>query len=381
MYQPPRQGFSWCADSTPVSSLAFRPNSAGRTEKRTCTSGNPSRHVSAWRVSGTSPPMDPFRAILHAVDRWQQRTPPAAFLFAIVKKFGDDRGGQLASLVVFSAFLSFFPLMLVVVTTTSFIAQRYKSLAVSIRTSAISEFPVVGTELTQTTGKLPGSGLGLVVGFVLLLWGGLGFAHALQNAFLEIWHVPHKIRPSWLTRMQRSVVLFGVLVVGVIATVVFTFIGALITNGTAATVAGLAVAYAVSVGLYLWVFWLLSPRTVRIVALLPGVLIAALGWQALQVLGIRLVGTQLRRSSELYGTIGAALGLIWFLLLTTQILLYALEVTVVWNQHLWPRSLIQPPLTASDQTVLTALVMQEERQGESVSVEFETFANSAAEAP
>jgi uncharacterized BrkB/YihY/UPF0761 family membrane protein len=321
--------------------------------------------------------MGAFRLIIHAIDRWQQRTSIAAFFVAVFKKFGDDRGSQLASLIVYSAFLSFFPLMLVVVTTTSFMAQRYPSLAASIRTSAISEFPVVGTELTRTAGKLPGSGLGLIVGFILLLWGGLGFTNALQGAFLEVWHVPYKIRPSWITRMKRSVVLFGVLVTGVVATVNFTFIRTLINSSRTADALGLFGAYSISVVLYLWVFWLLSPRTLRITELLPGAAIAALGWQALQVLGIRLVGTQLRRSSELYGTIGAALGLIWFLLLTTQTLLYSLEVTVVYKQHLWPRSLVQPPLTNSDEAVLAALAKQEERfVSETVSVRFENSQTS-----
>jgi uncharacterized BrkB/YihY/UPF0761 family membrane protein len=316
--------------------------------------------------------MSRVRAIIQAVDRWQQRTRIAAFLFAVYKKFGDDRGGQLASLIAFSGFLSFFPLMLVVVTTTSFMARRYPSLATSIRTSAISEFPVVGSELTRTAGVLPGSGLGLFVGFLLLLWGGLGFTHALQEAFLEMWHVPYKGRPSWVTRMKRSVGLIAILVVGVLATVVLTLVGTSITNSTLASTLGLGAAYALSVGLYLCLFWLLSPRNLRIVELLPGAVIAALGWQSLQVLGIRLVGSQLRRSSELYGTIGAALGLIWFLLLTTQTLLYALELTVVRIQGLWPRSLVHPPLTRSDQAVLLALAKQEERfAGERVSVQFD----------
>lgn len=310
--------------------------------------------------------------MVRVIDRWQQRTPIAAFIVAIFKKFGDDSGSKLSSLIVFSAFLSFFPLMLIVVTATSFMAQRYASLATSIRDSAISEFPVVGTELTRTTGSLPGSGLGLVVGFVLLFWGGLGFTRALQDAFLEIWHVPHKKRPSWMTRLKRSIALITILFAGVLATVILTFIGTLIKNSMLAGSLGLAAAYVLSATLYVWLFWLLSPRNLRIVELLPGAVIAGLGWQTLQVLGIRLVGTQLRRSSELYGTIGAVLGLIWFLLLTTNTLIYALEVTVVYKQHLWPRSIVQPPLTNSDQAVLSALAMREERYiGEIVSVRFD----------
>ena len=74
----------------------------------------------------------------------------------------------------------------------------------------------------------------------------------------------------------------------------------------------------------------------------------------------------------LYGAIGAALGLLWFLVLGTQVLLYSLEVTVVSTQKLWPRSIVQPPLTASDITLLEAMAKQEERRPEEhVSVRFD----------
>lgn len=99
---------------------------------------------------------------------------------------------------------------------------------------------------------------------------------------------------------------------------------------------------------------------------------SALGWQALQLVGLRPVSHQLRRSSQLYGAIGAALGLVRFLVLGTQVLLYSLEATVVRTQKLWPRSIVQPPLTASDVTLLEAKAKQEERRPEEhVSVRFD----------
>ena len=108
--------------------------------------------------------------------------------------------------------------------------------------------------------------------------------------------------------------------------------------------------------------WMIGgPKRHSIADLLPGVTLASLGWQALQTVGIRLISRQLRRSSELYGTIGAALGLIGFLVLTSQFLVYSLEIATVRKLHLWPRSLIQPPLSDSDKAVLTLMAKQEER--------------------
>jgi YihY family inner membrane protein len=319
---------------------------------------------------------------LRAADGFQQRSTPIGFLVGVVKKFGDDRGGQLVAQLAFSAFLSFFPLMLVVVTVTSFMAHRSPSLAEQIRNSAIAEFPVVGAELTNNEHALRGSGLGLIVGFLLLLWGGFGFTNALQDAFLEVWHVPHKDRPPFLTRMKRGTAIICLLIIEVLASVFLGFVGSFIANSRLAGALGLLGGSLVTFAIYLAVFWLLSPKDLLIADLLPGVILASIGWQALQTLGLRLIGSQLRRSSELYGTIGAALGLIAFLYLTSQFLVYSLEVATVRKLRLWPRSVVQPPLTGPDRAMLFLMAKQEERWPEQfVTVTFEAGETGAASQP
>lgn len=321
-------------------------------------------HPSAGEVTAPDRKRNPVDRAIRAVDAWQQNSLPAGFVFGVIKKFGDDRGGQLAALISFSAFLAFFPLMLVVVTATAFLAQRYPEIADRIRTSAIAQFPVVGAELTSNERALPGSGLGLGIGLAGLLWGGFGVTQALQYAFHEIWHVPHKERPPYVARITRGLAVFALIIAGVLTSAALGLVGTLVRNSVLAGALGILAATAVSVGLFLVVFWLLSPKSLELKQLLPGAVIAALGWQGLQLLGLRLVGHQLRRSSQLYGAIGAALGLLWFLVLGTQVLLYALEVTVVRAQRLWPRSIVQPRLTSSDLKLLEAMAKQEERRVE-----------------
>jgi inner membrane protein YhjD len=317
--------------------------------------------------------VNPFEQALRSVDRVQQRSKPIAFVVGVVKKYGDDRGGQLGALVSFYAFLSFFPLTLVVVTTTAFLAHRDPALAERLRASSLSQFPVVGTELTSGERALHGSGVGLAVGIAGLLWGGLGATQTLQYAFHEVWHVPHKDRPPFVLRIGRGISVFALLAVGVVASTVLGAMGSLISNSPAAGPLGLIGSFAIVLGLFLALFWLLSPRNIRIVDLLPGVLVAAVGWVALQTIGLRLVTHQLRRSSQLYGTIGAALGLIAFFLFATQVVLYGLEVTVVRVHRLWPRSLLQPPLTGPDRQMLITMAKQEERRPEErISVEIDS---------
>ena len=315
-------------------------------------------------VEGVGPPGNGFTRVIRSLDRLQQKSPFAGFVVGVFKKYGDDRGGQLAALVTFSAYLAFFPLMLVVLTGTALLARAHPSLAERIRTSTIAQFPVVGTELTTGERALPGSGLGLGLSVLGLLWSGFGVTQSLQYVFHEVWHVPHKSRPPIVLRFLRGFALFGLVALGLLASTMLGLLGTFIHNSRALGVVGLIGAFAIGVALYMVVFWLLSPRRAGLVELLPGALVASLGWQILQFTGFRLVSRQLRRSSELYGAIGAGLGLLAFLYLGAQVLLYSLELTVVRKQRLWPRSILQPPLTDADIELLKLMALQEERRPE-----------------
>jgi uncharacterized BrkB/YihY/UPF0761 family membrane protein len=57
--------------------------------------------------------------MLRKADSAQQRFQPSAFVFGVVKKYGDDNGGVLAANLTYTAFVSIFPLLLVLVTETS----------------------------------------------------------------------------------------------------------------------------------------------------------------------------------------------------------------------------------------------------------------------
>jgi uncharacterized BrkB/YihY/UPF0761 family membrane protein len=60
---------------------------------------------------------------LHELDRRQQRARRLCFVAAVVKKFSDDQAGQLAALIAYFAFVSLFPLLLVMVTVLGFVLE------------------------------------------------------------------------------------------------------------------------------------------------------------------------------------------------------------------------------------------------------------------
>ncbi len=94
-------------------------------------------------------------------------------------------------------------------------------------------------------------------------------------------------------------------------------------------------------------------------------------WQGLLTVGGYLVGHNLRHVSEVYGFFAVVVGLLSWLYLGAEVSLYAVEVNVVRARRLWPRSLLQPPLTGPDRRALVDLAKQEERRPEqSVEVTF-----------
>ena len=64
--------------------------------------------------------MNPIEGTLRRVDRYQQRHGWLGFPFAVVKKFGDDKGGNLTTLLAWNGFFALFPLLLILVTNAPF---------------------------------------------------------------------------------------------------------------------------------------------------------------------------------------------------------------------------------------------------------------------
>jgi hypothetical protein len=77
-----------------------------------------------------------------------------------------------------------------------------------------------------------------------------------------------------------------------------------------------------------------------------------------------LVWHTLRRASELYGTFAFVLGLLAWIKLGATLSVAAAEFNTVLARHLWPRNLVQPPLSAADQASLAAQATENQRRPE-----------------
>jgi membrane protein len=295
--------------------------------------------------------MKAMKRLLHAVDAFQQRHRWLAFPIAAWKKFGDDQAGNLAALIAYYAFASIFPLLLVLVTVLDIVVRDNPALKQQVIDSALASFPVIGPQLTSNVHSLQATGVALVIGLVGTFLGAQGVANALQNALNSAWEVPFSERPGFPWSLLRNLGMIVFVGTGEIATVILSGIaggaGHLLT-GASAHIGAVAVSLVLNMGLFWLAFRLGTARQVAARDLRLGAVLAAIAWQALQILGTYLVSHSLAKTSSLYGVFGIVLGLIAWLYLQAQITLYAVEINVVHTLRLWPRSLAPPPLTEQD---------------------------------
>ncbi|MDH6118923.1 YihY family inner membrane protein [Kitasatospora sp. GAS204A] len=308
--------------------------------------------------------MNPIEQLIRAVDRAQQRRTALAVGVGVVKKYGDDRGGLLAALITYYAFVALIPLLLLLSTVLGFVLHGHPGAQGAVVNSALADFPIIGDQLRQNVHSVQGSGLALAVGIAGLLYGALGIAQILQHTMAEVWNVPGIKRPGYWPRLARSLALFAVLGTGLIVATAAASLIATTLAGTVARIGALVLSGLVNTALCLACFRILTPKQITMRALVPGCAFAGPLFTLLQAFGAVLVTHQLRHATEVYGFFATVIGLLSWLYLVAQVTVYAAETNVVLARRLWPRALVQPPLTESDQEVLESITRQEERRPE-----------------
>src|SRR5215472_2822936 len=92
--------------------------------------------------------MNPIERAVRRVDRAQQRHRVPAFIVGVVKKYGDDHGGVLAANLAQSAFVTVFPLLLILVTVLVTVVSGAPSVRHEVLRGVSGQFPFIGEKLT-----------------------------------------------------------------------------------------------------------------------------------------------------------------------------------------------------------------------------------------
>lgn len=276
---------------------------------------------------------------LKRIDAFQQAHPALAFPLAVIKKYGEDQGGYQAALLTYYGFLSLFPLLLVLTTLLQWLPSSDSHLRARIISGATNYFPIIGNELQRSVHGFRSTGLPLLIGILVLLYGARGVADAFRNTVNHIWGVPHKERSGfWPSRGKSYAIVF------------YGGIGFL-TAALAASYAGatghnyglrfffLAANLFFIFGAFQLVMRIGLDRHIVFREIWVGAAVATIGLFLLQNVGGYVVTHELKHLDSLYGTFALVLGLVFWLYLQAQLVVYALEIDVVRVKKRWPRQL------------------------------------------
>jgi YihY family inner membrane protein len=262
-------------------------------------------------------------------------------------------------------------LLLLFTTILGYVLHDNAALRRDLENSALGSFPIIGSELQSQTHSLEGSGAALAVGLLLLLYGALGLGQATQSGMNAVWNIPYVRRPNFVFRHLRALGVLVLLALSTIGSTVLTGFATLAANGFAAKAILLVGSAAVNFVLILAAFKIMTATALgwREVAL--GAALATLFWQTLQYIGSWYIGRELSHNSNTYGFFGVVIVLLSWIYLGAQLFLLAAEINVVRRYRLWPRSIVQPPLTEADKAVFERLAHMSVRRPETeLSIEF-----------
>jgi len=209
----------------------------------------------------------------------------------------------LAAAIAYYAFVSILPLVLLAVAVASFVGGQAlvdRVVAVFNRQLSAAGQQSVARALTDQTGREAAS----VVGVLALLWSSLKVFRGLDLAFDELY--TDETEASILDQVRDALIVvagigFAVALVVAVSVVLSSLQLRIPFAGVIATV----VLVAVLVLAFLPIYYVLPPVEVSVREVLPGTVVAAVGWVLLQG-GFRIYVTSADRYGA-YGLVGAAL--------------------------------------------------------------------------
>jgi uncharacterized BrkB/YihY/UPF0761 family membrane protein len=281
--------------------------------------------------------------VVRWLDRFQRKHPVVGYPIAVLYKFFDDQAGYLVALIAYYAFLSFFPLLLLLTTALSFVLANDTRLQQQILNSTLSEIPLIADQIGRPE-SLRGSPTGIIVSSIVALYGGLGVGQAFQYAMNTVWGVPRNSRPNPFKARGRSFLLLLTILLFVIITTAISILQANLSDDFPAATR-ILVFVATFLGTAL-VFGLGMRRAVALDLGLKDVAVGAFGaaatWQVLQSVGVGLVERASSSASATNSVFGIVIGLFAFLHLAAMGTVFFAEADVVRARKLYPRALLTP---------------------------------------
>jgi membrane protein len=244
------------------------------------------------------------------------------------ERVGEINGGFAASAITVTIFLSIFPLLLVAIAIVGFVAAGNDDLAADV----IEKLGLTGAAAETMTDALQKASdsrqAASIIGLLGLAWAGSAVAVALQSGVRLPWQErSNGIKDRLLGVAWLIAAAIGFALVGFLSGVL-----RYLPDWAPPMVSGvlsLAISLGMAVGLFIWMFWGLGTRRVGWRELVPGAVVAGVGFQVLAVVGTVYVPQLIGRSSALYGSIGVVFALLAWLAIFARLLVYASTLNAV----------------------------------------------------
>ncbi len=301
------------------------------------------------------------------LDDFQRRHPVIGFPLAVAYKFFDDQGGYLAALITYYAFVSLFPLLLIFTTVMGMVLEHKPALRDTVVQWTLEQIPIIGEQLHQPSG-ITGGTVAVIIGLAGALYGGLGVSVASQNAMNVAWHVPRNSRPDPIRVRVRGFVLMLTVGVAMIGLIAINIASAWLPDDSISGTFVLLGSIVLGIAVFTFAMKFGTARRVGWLDVLPGAVLAAIGWQALQHFGQVYAERVVARAQLISSVFATVLGLIAFLYLAAALVVVCLEINVVRVDRLYPRSLLTPftdsvHLTHGDERAYTGMARAQRNKG------------------
>jgi membrane protein len=234
----------------------------------------------------------------------------------------------LAAGIAFYTFVSIIPLILLAVSTASFVGGE--ALASSVTSILSQQLSSAGQDsVTQSLTETSGRGAASVVGFIGLTWSSMKLFRGLDQAFDELYldgvetSLPGQVYNALVVVVGIALAISLVIAVGIALT--FLPLGLPFVN-----VLGSVLLIGLLVIAFLPIYYVLPPVDLTIRDVLPGAFIAAGGWVLLQI-GFRSYATNAFTYGA-YGMIGAILLFVTWLYFASIVVLLGGAVNAVLRQ-------------------------------------------------
>jgi membrane protein len=256
---------------------------------------------------------------------WRERWRALDFGFDVVAGYSRHRTGRNASLIAYMGILTVFPLLLAATTVLGIVLRNNEGLRDRIIDSAFSQIPVVGSQIQENQGQLPGNWWAFAVGLTLAVWGSLRAFVALQTALDDIWEIETG-RDNFVFQRLRALIGVGVIFLAQLGSVVLASLvshaGLPRTGQFLLTVGGLVLNAAVVAVMYRY----LTSRDTTWALVWRGAVFTGVMFTVLQLAGTIIVSRQSANANEIYGTFGAIITLAAWISLHGLVALIGAEI-------------------------------------------------------